>query len=167
MSTRGEWLYSCCRACRSRKGRRRHPRRHHRHPHRFHQPRRCTAGYAWAIVSGRPGFVQTRSRSVIDWEMEGDIADVAFYRQLFTNGDLLRDGPVAAIASIEAAENDPFHLKEVVDEIREDPNPQLAGQKAAQRAQEGCGRRPPRLACASQPVPPDPSSSTVPLSGAA
>merc|ERR1719247_1143394 len=65
---------------------------------------------------------------LIDWDMEGDIADDPFYRLVF---------PTMAMLSpehrekLEAAcdEGDPKNLKEVVDEIREDLNPHPAGQK--------------------------------------
>jgi len=65
---------------------------------------------------------------LIDWEMEGDIADDPFYRLIFPTMSML--APHHRTLLEEASDGgDPFRLKEVVDEIREDLNPHPAGQK--------------------------------------
>ena len=65
---------------------------------------------------------------LIDWDMEGDIKDDPFYRLVFpTMGMLSPDHRTLLTEASDAG--DPFRLKEVVDEIREDLNPHPAGQK--------------------------------------
>ena len=86
--------------------------------------------------------------------MEGDIADDPFYRLVFPTMDMLAPHHRAKLEEV-AAENDPFRLKEVVDEIREDLNPHPAGQKALNAPKKGA-----RAACRvspAHPLPPDPS----------
>ena len=65
---------------------------------------------------------------LIDWEMEGDIADDPFYRLVFPTMAMLSDEHQAKLRAA-SDEGDPFKLKDAVDEIREDLNPHPAGQK--------------------------------------
>merc|ERR1719217_1740029 len=64
---------------------------------------------------------------LIDWEMEGDIADDPFYRLVFPTLDMLAPHHREKLEA--TGTDDPFKLKEVVEEIREDLNPHPAGQK--------------------------------------
>ncbi|KAL1507985.1 hypothetical protein AB1Y20_007587 [Prymnesium parvum] len=65
---------------------------------------------------------------LIDWETEGDISKDPFYRLVFPTMQMLSPDHRALLEEASAA-GDPFRLKEVVDEIREDLNPHPAGQK--------------------------------------
>merc|ERR1719217_1137811 len=64
---------------------------------------------------------------LIDWEMEGDIADDPFYRLVFPTLDMLAPHHREKLEA--TGTDDPFKLKEVVEQIREDLNPHPAGQK--------------------------------------
>ena len=67
---------------------------------------------------------------LIDWEMEGDIADDPFYRLVFPTMGMLSDEHRELLESTcKDDDTDPFALKEVVEQIREDLNPHPAGQK--------------------------------------
>ena len=65
---------------------------------------------------------------LIDWDMEGDITTDPFYRLVFPTMQMLAPHHRKLLEDTCALE-DPFKLKEVVDEIREDLNPHPAGQK--------------------------------------
>ena len=65
---------------------------------------------------------------LIDWEMEGDIADDPFYRLVFPTMAMLSPEHQKLLEET-CDKEDPFLLKEVVEEIREDLNPHPAGQK--------------------------------------
>jgi len=64
---------------------------------------------------------------LIDWDMEGDIADDPFYRLVFPTMAMLSEDHRGKLETA-VAEN-PLDLKDVVAEIREDLNPHPAGQK--------------------------------------
>merc|ERR1719230_729906 len=65
---------------------------------------------------------------LIDWEMEGDIADDPFYRLVFPTLDMLSLEHKERLEAAHATD-DPFVLKEAIEEIREDLNPHPAGKK--------------------------------------
>jgi len=65
---------------------------------------------------------------LIDWDMEGDIADDPFYRLVFPTMDMLSPRHRKLLEETEATK-DPFALKDAVSTIREDLNPHPAGQK--------------------------------------
>jgi L-lysine 2,3-aminomutase len=66
---------------------------------------------------------------LIDWEMEGDIADDPFYRLVFPTMGMLSPEHRAILEGA-CAEEDPIKIKDAVEQIREDLNPHPAGQKA-------------------------------------
>ena len=91
---------------------------------------------------------------LIDWEMEGDIGDDPFYRLIFPTMGMLAAHHREKLEAAAATE-DPFALKDAVEEIREDLNPHPAGQKALNAPKKGA-----RAACRvspAHPLPPDPS----------
>merc|ERR1719253_1259002 len=59
---------------------------------------------------------------LIDWDMEGDIAQDPFYKLVFPTMDMLSPEHRELLTAA-ADEGDPFKLKDVVAEIREDLNP--------------------------------------------
>ena len=71
---------------------------------------------------------------LIDWDREDDIKNDPFYRLVFPTMKMLSPEHRASSSRRLTALKDPFKLKDVVDEIREDLNPHPAGQKDAQRA---------------------------------
>ena len=66
---------------------------------------------------------------LIDWDREDDIKNDPFYRLVFPTMAMLSPEHRKLLEETEALK-DPFKLKDVVDEIREDLNPHPAGQKA-------------------------------------
>lgn len=65
---------------------------------------------------------------LIDWDMEGDIRDDPFYRLVFPTMNMLAPHHREKLRAV-CADEDPFAIKDMVDEIREDLNPHPAGQK--------------------------------------
>merc|ERR1719201_2167096 len=65
---------------------------------------------------------------LIDWDMEGDIADDPFYRLVFPTMAMLSPEHAKLLEETEE-KKDPFALKDAVDTIREALNPHPAGQK--------------------------------------
>merc|ERR1719409_1474997 len=64
---------------------------------------------------------------LIDWDMEGDIADDPFYRLVFPTMGMLSEEHREKLEK--TAETNPLDLKQAVADIREDLNPHPAGQK--------------------------------------
>ena len=73
---------------------------------------------------------------LIDWEMEGDIGDDPFYRLIFPTMGMLAAHHREKLEAAAATE-DPFALKDAVEEIREDLNPHPAGQKELNAGKKG------------------------------
>jgi len=73
---------------------------------------------------------------LIDWDMEGDIADDPFYRLVFPTMAMLSAEHQELLEKAEAS-GDPFTLKDTVDEIRESLNPHPAGQKELNANKKG------------------------------
>ena len=73
---------------------------------------------------------------LIDWEMDGDIGDDPFYRLIFPTMGMLAAHHREKLEAAAATE-DPFALKDAVEEIREDLNPHPAGQKELNAGKKG------------------------------
>jgi KamA family protein len=73
---------------------------------------------------------------LIDWNREDDIKNDPFYRLVFPTMQMLSPEHRKLLEETEALK-DPFKLKDVVDEIREDLNPHPAGQKELNANKKG------------------------------
>merc|ERR1719201_2461583 len=76
---------------------------------------------------------------LIDWEMEGDIANDPFYRLVFPTMAMLSEEHREILESVckDDDSTDPFELKAAVERIREDLNPHPAGQKELNANKKG------------------------------